>query len=240
MNAVSKPKRGIHPMFEDQSWFAALSGGGAFIGMMMITFGFSLFTNVTMSGWDIVSSIAPWFVGIVSGWILYNLVPISVSHGETRRHAFTVWLTTLASVTLISSIIITVGYPLERVWYRIMDFSGEPEARLMFADPDRPLTVFLQMILVFALWGIVGGMVGAGVYRDSSNGWLLMIPAGIMLPLAGVFGDDRIGFMGILRRFISDFDYSSNLLNVVVAVLIGLLAVWITWCIARTVPLRNK
>lgn len=240
MNVVKRQGRGIHPMFEDQSWFAALSGGGAFIGMMLITFAFSLFTDVSMSGWEVVASIFPWFVAIVSGWAIFNLIPLSVAHGETRRYGFKVWLAIVVSISIISAVIITAGYPLELLWYRIMGFPGEPEARLMFADPDRLSTVFGQYILVFAIWGFVGGMIGAGVYRDSSNGWLLMIPAGIMLPAAGVFGDDRIGFMGILRRLISDFDYTSNLLNGVITVLIGLLAVCITWWVVRTMPLRNK
>lgn len=240
MNVVKRPGRGIHPMFEDQSWFAALCCGGAFIVLLLATFVFSRFVPVSMSGWDMVVSISPWYVGIMSGWMIFTVIPLSVACGETRQYGFRVWLATIASISVISAIIVTAGYPLERLWYRIMDFDGEPEMRLMFADPDRLYTVFPQYLLVFMIWGLVGGMVGAGVYRDSSNGWLLLLPAGLMLPIAGVFGDDRIGFMGILRRLISDFDYTSNALNVVIAIVIGLLAAFITWYLVRTVPLRNK
>lgn len=240
MNVVKRQGRGIHPMFEDQSWFVALSGGGAFIGMMITTFAFSRFTEVSMSGWDVVVSIFPWLVASMSGWMIYNVIPLSVAHGETRLFGFKVWLATLAGITLIGAAIITAGYPLERLWYRIMDYPGEPETGMMFADPDRLYTVFGQYILVFAIWGLVGGMIGAGLYRDSRYGWLLTIPAAIMLPAAGVFGDDRIGFLGILRRLISDFNYTSDLLNAVIAVLIGGLAAFITWWVVRTMPLRNR
>ncbi len=230
----------LNPYLEDYLGLTVIAGGVAFVGAMFMAVVFSLFNDVTHSAWNIVSQIAVWYVGTVSGIVLFSMLAMYVSHGGTRRHAFKDWLLTAGSVVLTCALMMSIGYPLERLVYRLFDFPGRAEHQYIFADPEIIATVFLQMLIVFAVWAAIGGMVAAAVYRYKDTGWLMIAPALLLLSLAGVWVNRKGGFLGFLRRIIKDFDYQSDLVTTLIAVGVAMLATLIAWGFSRSIPLRNK
>ena len=240
MTVLKSPSRGWNPLVSDQVWLAALVGAAAIPVTNIATIIVGQFTDVTASAWVLAGSVVVWLVGVYSGWNMYSLLPLYVSHGHTRREAFQVWGVSTVAIAVVSAVIMAVGFAVEHAVYAWRDFPGRPDDMYLFGTIDRWYTLAPQYLIVFAVWGGVGGMIGAGIYRGANSAWLLSVPAAILLGAAGVFDTSTGGFMGFLRRVVPSFEYHNSAVSLLVTALALAATVAIAWVIARDTPLRAK
>lgn len=229
----------ISPIVSDQSWLLAMLAGAAFVFAMVLVFIVSFFTDIEISAWEIVGSIAPWYVAVMGGWITYVMAPMIVAHGKTREFAFREWLTTGIFMTVLGAILMTAGYLLEHLIYNIADFEGKTSPENFFDSATEVHLVLLQYLLFFAVWFALGGFVGVSLYKSDDWGWI-SIPVAIAIAGAtGTLGYSSNGFMGVVRRIVPAFDFDSIWLQLPILLFALAFGVLITQKILATISIRN-
>lgn len=229
----------VPPMVSDQSWLLAMLAGAAFIVAMVIVFVTNFFRDIEISAWEVVGSIAPWYVAVMAGWITFTLAPMYVAHGKTRQFVFREWLTTGAFMTVIGAVLMTLGYLLEHMIYNIANFAGRTSPENFFDSATDVPMMMLQYLLHFAVWFVLGGFVGISLYKSDDVGWISIPIAIALAAAAGTLGYSSSGFMGIVRRVIPAIDVDSLWLQVPILLAVLVFGVLITRKILSDISLRN-
>ncbi len=230
-------------MFEDLFGLAFLTWIGFTITVLVITFAIAALGEVTQSVWDPASQVPRWFAFFIGLHLAMDIMPLHIAHGQTRRdfarRAF-VFLVMFAAAT---AALVTLGFVIERVIYAV---AGWPqtltELHLYSSATDYP-RIYLEQLLVMFAWLAGGALIGAGFYRDSGTGGLMVGVGLVAAALVGwVLGSvDGWGPSQLLHRFL-DVEMAQLPLLVSVfgalAVAAGLLA--LTWRLVRDIPLKNK
>lgn len=235
----SKLGRNWSPMVTDQLWLLVIVAGGAFIFAMLTVFGVSMFRDIQISAWSIVGSIAPWYVAVMSGWIIYIQLPYFVANGRTRRAGFREWLDTGLAMVPASAILMAIGFALELGIYNLANFSTDVDESYGLTGASDLVLVAFQFLLTFAVWFALGGFAGAAMYRNSDWGWISIPVAIAIASVAGVWNHTSGGFFAITRRFVPGIDFPSIWLDIgLSAVAVGI-GVWLVWRLTHDMPLRN-
>lgn len=204
--------------------FSALIAAGAFVFAVAVTFVVSVFKNVEISAWNIVTSqIARWFLFWTGIYAIHNVLPIAVAHGRTRREflaAATVYTVVLAAVM---SLITWLGFFVEGGIYALMDWR---------ADEHGTLPAYFLMFLV---WCGVGAFVAAAFDRFGAGG-ILALPFGLALVVSAGMLVPGSGNLPFLRN-IPDVPGGGWQLASVAGWLVALVA---TWVIARDMPIKTR
>lgn len=231
--------KGISPMLSDQVWLLALLAAGSFVFAMVTVLIVSIFTNISISAWGIVGSIAPWYVAIMSGWIVYIQLPIFVANGRTRKAGFREWVNTGLAMVPIGAVLMAIGFILERGVYNLAGFTTDSESDQFFSGGNDLLVVVFQFLLTLAVWFALGGFAGISLYRSADWGWV-SIPIGIAVAsFAGVWNHTGGGFFAFARRLVPGVNYESYWLDLGLSTAAVAAGVWLVWILAHDLSLRN-
>jgi hypothetical protein len=225
---------------EDQLWLALFVWAGAAVVAMVVVAVVSIFGSIEISAWEIASGIAPWFVGVMSGWVMYMQVPLFVANGRTRRDSYIEWLIVAAIYPVWTAFLTTVGYLIEWVVYDLAGWHVRLGEGHLFDTRTDVGRIFLEYLLTLGVWVAVGGFVGVSLYRSPDAGWLSLLPAAFIVVLSGSMERSEIGFFGIITRLIPAFDATSIVTAFLMSLGGMLIAVAATWRVVRDMPLRNR
>ncbi|MEV6239578.1 hypothetical protein [Lentzea sp. NPDC051838] len=204
--------------------FGAIVAASVFLVVLAAEFTLSLVGEVVFSGWMLVTvQIARWFVLWVGVYAIHNVLPIAVAHGRTRRE-FLVAATGFTVVfALAMALSAWLGFLVEGFVYDVMDWRTTPHGSI------------LAYFLMFLVWCGVGMIIGAAYHRWGL-GVVFVLPVGLALALVpGVTmpGTGDMPFVRDLPLVLGDGWH-------VVSVFAWVVAVAVTWAIARAMPVRAR
>lgn len=228
-----------HLPLTDQLWLLAITAGVTFVSTMLVAAVAGRFVDVKVSGWEIVSGVAPWYLAVMAGWIMYYIVPLFIAHGQTRRFAFETWLKTGAVLVPVASLIMAIGYPLERWIYGLLGYPNSTHELLWFDSDMSFFMVFVRFVLTFLVWYVIGGLVGGAWYRSADWGWLSVLVGALAIGLAGVYNSTGGWLFGFARRLIPSLHVESLPLDLALAIGVSALVAWIIWINLRELALNN-
>lgn len=237
--ATRKIGRNWSPMISDQVWLLALIAGGAFLFSMVTVFVVSMFTEIQISAWSIVGSIAPWYVAVMAGWVVYIQLPYFVANGRTRKAGFREWLNTGIAMVPVGAVLMAIGFGLELGIYNLANFSTDVDENYGLTGASDLVLVAWQFLLTFAVWFALGGFVGASLYRSSDWGWVSIPIALAIASVTGVWNHTGGGFFAITRRIVPGINYESVWLDFGLSSIAVGIGVWIAWILIHDMPLRN-
>lgn len=211
----------------------------AIVIVMLSVIVISRFREITVSGWDVASGAAPWYVAFIGGYLLHTVLPIHIAHGRTRRDFAIEALIFGAVFVTVAAVLITLGFVLEHGLYALNDWSREKPAGHLFSSYTAYGTILAEYWLTLSVWTVVGAFVGAAIYRAPDAGWLSIIPAIGLVALAGVTTEHAIQPMGFITNLLPTIDSTSLALTAVVSFISFLIALALTWPVIRDMPLRN-
>jgi hypothetical protein len=201
--------------------------------------------TIRVSGWEQGSQIARWFAGGTGVYLTYYHLPLYVAHGYTRREFAAQTPVVVAAFSGVLALLMSIGYQLEGLVYRVADWPQALTRSHLFDSPDQFWLVLAEFGLVFLLWTVAGALVGAGFYRNGGLGLLLILVALVMVGVVEYAVGDGIGpmpfgFLDGLLRPLSGIDARS--VPDATAICAGALAVGLTltWAIIRNLPVRSK
>lgn len=227
------------PLISDQVWLLAILAAGSFVFAMVTVFVVSMFTDIRISAWSIVGSIAPWYIAIMSGWIVYFQVPLFVAHGRTRKAGYREWINTLLAMVPVGAVLMAIGFQLERGIYHLAGFNTSADRDQYVNHGNEVFVVLFQYVLTFAVWFALGGFAGASLYKSEDWGWV-SIPIAIgIVSLTGVWNHTSGGFFAIARRVAPGINYESYWLDLGLSAVASGLGVWLVWILVYNLPLRN-
>lgn len=229
----------ISPVASDQAWLLVILAVISFVFAMVVVFIVSTFRDIEISAWEVVGTIVPWYVAVISGWITFRMAPMLVAHGKTRAFAFREWVAVGVIFTVIGAIAMSAGYLLEYWIYDIAGFSVGVGTENLFSSATQVHLVLLQYLLFFAVWFSLGGFAGVSLYKSDDVGWISIPVAIAIAALTGTLGYTGGGFMGIINRIVPSFEWNSIWLQVSILLVAVAFGVYITREMLKTISLRN-
>lgn len=219
-------------------------GSLMWMGLVLLTVAIAValdrFTEVSDSTWEQSSQVVPWYVGGVSGYILYQTVPMFIGHGRTRRDTAIEVLIFMVIFATVAAVLVAAGYLIEYVVYGMAGWPRDLSGDQLFDSHLDVLLIVVQYWLISIVWAASGALVGAAFYRYDANGWLALIPASILIGLIGTFTQGFWGLSGfVVDRFLP-VETPSLPLAIVTAGACVLIALAMTWPILRDLPIRNR
>lgn len=227
------------PVSTDQAWLMAILAGAAFVFAMIVVFVVSRFTDIRISAWGVVGSIAPWYVAIMSGWIMYQQVPFFVMNGRTRRFGFRQWVITGAILAPLGAVLMGIGFLMERGIYNLAGWGYSGEKEQYFSGSGDLWVGVLQYLFTFAVWFALGGFIGVSLYRSEDWGWLSIPLAVAIVSVTGSWDHTGGGLFGVVRRFVPGINFESLGLDFTLTVVAVGLGVWLVWTMVRDLSMRN-
>ncbi len=228
------------PLLMAHILFASMLWAGLVVVSLGISAGFAWFSEVPGSIWEQASNVAAWYVAVVGGYVVNQVVPMHIAHGRTRRDTTLEATIFMVSFSATAAGLVAIGYLVEYAAYGIAgwprELSGE---RLFTSHLDVPM-ILTQSWLIFIVWGAAGVLVGAAYYRYGPLGWLAGIPAAILIGVADIFTRipwEPIGDM--LERFLS-VEGPSPGFAILISIICFAIGSALSWPILRDVPIRNR
>jgi hypothetical protein len=205
--------------------------------VLAIIVGVAVMGTITRSVWDPAVTVVRWFALGYGAYLIYRLLPVYVANGRTRREFLSsVPLFLVVSAAALAALL-TLGFALEAVLYRAMDWPHQVSQENLFTSPDDYPLIFLSYLAMLLVWTTIGLFLGAGFYR--SGGWELVVLA-LGLVLVVVTGW-AVGFSGLPFVGITTEVADLPLAGTIGLCLAGLLAgAAMTWALVRDIPIRNK
>ena len=205
--------------------------------VLVLTIGIDLRTTITQSVWDPAVTIVRWFALGYGVYFVNRMLPVYVAHGRTRREfARSMALFVLVAAAMVAALL-TLGFALEGVLYRVMDWPQRIPAERLFDSPGQYPLIFLTYWAMLVIWTTIGLLLAAGFYR--SEGWELPV---IALALAMVvvtgygIGFNGLPFVGAVVD-VADVPLAGTAALCLAGLLPGVAA---TWALLRDIPIRNR
>lgn len=238
--ATARPRiwRFPRPIIEDHIALAAMLWAGFMVVTIGVAVGIAYFSDVTGSVLEPASNFVSVYVAFMVGYMVYQSVPMFIANGRTRRD--TAIETVIFMVTFAAAVafLMTAGYLIEYVIYGIAGWPRDISGNHLFASHTDVLAIFSESWLTCLVWAAAGGFVGAACYRYDAAGWLALIPAGLLVSLAGISSGPQL--MGVVLRRLPSIETSSPLLFTVLTITSFVIALALTWPILRDLPIRNR
>lgn len=241
MNAAARPARPARwpvarLLFANHLVFLALVWVAFAAIVTAVTLGIAAVGDVTRSIWEPAVSILRWFALGYGTSLTGTLLPAYVAQGQTRRDVMAQMTVYILVAGALFAALLTLGYALESVLYRMAGWPHVLTGERLFRAPDEFGLVFLTFCGVLLAWTVAGALLSAGFYRSGELG-IAMIPLALALVgLAGAaVGYDNLPVVGNL------FGIARIPLPLTVALCAGAVAMGLatTWALVRTLPLRN-
>jgi hypothetical protein len=161
--------------------------------VLVLIIGIDLLGTVTRSVWDPAVSVVRWFALGYGVYLINRLLPVYVAHGRTRREFLrSVALFVVAAAAVVGGLL-TIGFALEAVLYRVMDWPHGVEAERLFHSSGQYPLVLLSYWAMLVIRTTIGLLLGAGFYRSGGNELVAVVLALAMVVVTG-YG---IGFNGL-------------------------------------------
>ncbi len=220
--------------------FGSLMWVGLVVVSLAVAAGFAWLTEVPGSIWEDLSQAAAWYVGGVSGYVVYQAVPMLIAHGRTRRDTAIETVIFMGVFAAVAAALVAVGYLIEYAIFGVAGWPRDLSSRHLFSSHLDIGLVWLQSWLTFLVWAASGALVGAAIYRYPDNGWLALVPASLLVGLIGVFTQAFWGPAGwVVERFLS-IEGPSLPLAIAAAIACAATSLAMTWPIVRDLPIRNR
>lgn len=221
------------------TFFALLVWAGYFVVVTAITVGIAVFGTLSQSAWEQATQLPRWYALFVGVALVREYLPLYIAHGQTRRQFAAQAAVTVALLAPFLSVLLVVGYLLEKVLYGLAGWPQTLDQAHLFTEVTQVPLVFTEYLVEFLAWLVAGGFIGVGFYRWNIGG-VLTIPVGIVLIVvaeAAAAAELRLPFA---RAFDLGIGYPrSPGIALGVGLGIFLIGLALTWSAIRDVPLRN-
>jgi hypothetical protein len=209
-----------------------------FVGLVLaLTIGIAIWGDITRSVWDPAVTVVRWFALGYGLFLVNRLLAVYVAHGRTRRDYLGSIAVFVAAAAAVLAALLTLGFTLEAILYRAMDWPHRVETQRVFDAPDQYPAIFVSYWAMLIVWTTIGLLLAAGFYR-SGGGELLVIP--VALAMAAVSGY-AIGFHALPFT-----GHVIELSNSPLATALGLCAAALVvgaalvWALVRDIPIRPR
>ncbi|MGH3392096.1 MAG: hypothetical protein ACRDOO_24750, partial [Actinomadura sp.] len=99
------------------TFFALLVWAGYFVVVTAITVGIAVFGTLSQSVWEQATQLPRWYALFVGVALVREYLPLYIAHGQTRRQFAAQAAVTVALLAPFLSVLLVVGYLLEKVLY---------------------------------------------------------------------------------------------------------------------------
>ena len=223
--------------FGEQALFLVMVWAGFSLTILLVTFGVSIFREIEVSGWSMGSSAARWFVFAIACYLAYSVLPLHVTHGQTRRDFAARFMAFVPLYGALTALLTVLTFYIEGAVYAMMGWPHVIETGALYDSALGPVA-FLEIWLIAAVWTGAGGMVAAGWYR---NGWLggLLTTLAVLVALlsATTMGDHDTPFFWVGSQFGLE---PSIPLAIVSHIAFLALFYAIFWFVVRDMPVHSK
>ena len=225
----------------DDAAGVVLIWAGFLLAVLALEFSVSMVRSIEISGWGVATQLARWFAGAMGVYTTAFYLPLYIAHGYTRREIFRQMLPAGAITALLLAALTVVGFGIERMVY---GWAGWPQVlsqEHLFTTPtDYPL-IFVEFLVIFAVWVSAGALGGAGFYRHPVSGVLIVPVVAVMVGVAE--GLTNPGFLAGVTSLLglAGGEGSPTVVGAgaVCAVAVGL-SLALTWLLVRDVPVRPQ
>jgi hypothetical protein len=216
------------------SWMALLIiAGGVAVGLW-------LWSDVDNSIWEDMIQIPRWYAFVMGIFLGSKLLPMNITHGRTRKDFAKEAAVFILVLSLWIAILISAGWLLETVLFRIADWPQTLSSDHLFSRPTQVPLVILEYWFIFGIWLAFAAFIGAAFYRFDWNGLVLLIPAVIPVSLAETSIGQTWGPLTLLDRWFSFDGPNSNVASAAIALGSFALLMAMSWPVIRDVPIRRK
>ncbi|QSB06625.1 hypothetical protein [Natronoglycomyces albus] len=185
------------------------------------------FVAIETTMWGHLAAAGKYFLAILAGMVLYEIIPGLISAGVTRREISIMTVIAGMVVSLSLAIIVTIGMFAEHFIYRLV---GWTQASPTFERSDAMtsmsdvLIVSSAYFIVFPMLTCVGHLIGAAFFRSSWLGGVVTIPAAISaFTIDGaIFGGEGFRMFGFLS-----FIDTSVVWAIIAAFVVAIISVWV-------------
>jgi hypothetical protein len=189
---------------------------------------------------DYAAAAPPWYALFIGVYVMNDVLPMYVAQGVTRRE-FSIQAVIFALIyAAVVATLMTVGFVLESVLYRVMDWPHDLTERHLYASADDVPLIFVESWLQFPVWLGVGAFIAVARYRFDAAGLLTIAPALLPIALVDIAVDSYTGPADALFDRFVDPASLPLLASVALCLAAFLLVAAMTWPIVRDVPLRTK
>lgn len=220
-------------------WYAALLWVAFVVVVMAVALGIHVFGDLGRSVWEQAGQVPRWFALFVGIALIMEFLPLYIAHGQTRRQFGAQAAVTAVLYVPFLAALMTAGFLLESVLYRLIDRPQALDRVHLYAEPAQVPLVFLEYVVDYLAWISAGTLMGAGFYRWRSGG-VLTVPLGVGIVVLGM---SAIGteFRMPLSSFALGLDLQRGpLLTLGLGLAAFAAGLAVTWAIIRDVPLRNQ
>jgi len=195
--------------------------------------------DVTGSIWEASANVVPWYPAFMAGYTFYQVVPMLIANGKTRRDASLDAAQVIGAQTVVIALLLTLGYLIEWAVYRWQDWPMGIGGDHLFTRHTEVGAIFWESLLTIAVWSALGAFIGAAFYRYDVWGWLSLIPALAILSFVGLFITTRAPFLVIVIELVLG-NWGRTLPGATFAVAVALVVSGaMLWRIVRDMPLRR-
>jgi hypothetical protein len=207
------------------------------VAVVVLTVGIHVLGSVTRSVWDPAVTIVRWFALGYGLYLINRLLAVYVAHGRTRREFLRSVALFLVGAAAVLAVLLTAGFALEAVLYRIMDVPQRVAPERLFDSPTEYPRIFLSYWAMLVIWTTIGLLLAAGFYRSGGNELVAIVLALAMVLVTGYgIGFNGLPFVGAVVD-VADLPLAGS----VGLCLAGLLpGAAVTWALVRDVPIRNR
>ncbi|HLL64166.1 MAG TPA: hypothetical protein VK453_00285 [Micromonosporaceae bacterium] len=224
-------------LFRTHLPFLLLAWLGFAVFVAVVVAVISLFRPITISGWDGASGVVRWAAAGYGAYLTGRLLPVFIAHGQTRRD-FMIQTSVFAAVAVAAyAALATIGYALEGLLYRAVDWPQRFQEDRIFTASDQVLPIFITHAVMLLGWMIAGAFLAAAFYRLDGGG-LVAIPVAILLVATAslAVGYNSLPFVG---AFIQRLD-APVIATAVLAAASILAGAGLTWGLVRDVPIKTR
>lgn len=227
-------------LLRDHLEFALLVWAGFVVFVLAVILTVAYFRDIEVSGWDRAIEVVRWFGLGIGAYVGYSVLPLHVTHGQTRREFAQQAVVFGLIFTLVLAALVTVGFVLEMVLYQLADWPQEVAEGQLFSSANELHLIFLQSWLLMALWFAGGMLIGAGWYRGAWFGSLAIIVAMLAAAVSGLSLSNNVGLFGAPLEWLTGSEVLSAPLGVAVHVVTVIVVLAIGWLFVRDIPIQNK
>jgi hypothetical protein len=204
--------------------------------VVVLTIGIHVLGTVNRSVWDPAVTIVRWFALGYGLYLVNRLLAVYVAHGRTRREFLRSVAVFVVGAGAVLAVLLTAGFALEAVLYRVMDLPQRVAPERLFDSPTEYPLVFLSYWAMLVIWTTIGLLLASGFYRSGGSELVVIALALAMVLVTGYgIGFNGLPFVGAVVD-VADLPLAGSLGLCLAGLLPG---VAVTWALVRDIPIRN-
>ena len=204
--------------------------------VVVLTIGIHVLGTVNRSVWDPAVTIVRWFALGYGLYLVNRLLAVYVAHGRTRREFLRSVAVFVVGAGAVLAVLLTAGFALEAVLYRVMDLPQRVAPERLFDSPTEYLRVFLRYWAMLVIWTTIGLLLAAGFYRSGGSELVVIALALAMVLVTGYgIGFNGLPFVGAVVD-VADLPLAGSLGLCLAGLLPGAA---VTWALVRDIPIRR-